>query len=157
MGLVMEAKEYFPLADYIVQLSDSEAWSYTMLEALSQNIPVICTPFPSALEMGVEDGVNAHVVPFDMDFDVNKLLEIPSFEYEYDNDKIVSQWKRILGSSTGKVEYKPPVEKIMRVKAAQTYFDIELQREIAIDTVMEVREERAYDLKMKGLAYIIGG
>ena len=157
MGLVMDAHEYFPIADYVVQLSDSEAWSYTMLEALTQNIPVICTPFPSAFEMGVEDGVNAHVIPFDMDFDVTRLWDIPVFEYEYDNGKIISQWKKILGSSKGKGNYKPPVERIMKIKAAQTYFDIELQEEIAIDTVMEVREERAYDLKMKGLAYIIGG
>ena len=46
------------------------------------------TPFESIKDLGVEDGVNGYVVPFDMDFDVNKLRKVPKFSYEYDNDKI---------------------------------------------------------------------
>lgn len=103
MGLVMKASDYFPMADYIVQLSDSEAWSYTVLESLTQNIPVIVTPFPSGAEMGIVDGVNGYVVPFDMDFDVNKLLNKPTFSYEYDTNRIVKQWKKIIDAKPPKI------------------------------------------------------
>ena len=113
-------------ADYVVMLSDSECWSYTVLEALTNGVPLICTPFPSAFEQGVEDGVNAHVIPFDMDFDVNVLRRIPIFTYKYDNKTIKQQWEEILG------EYKPfPLyqpEKTVLVKVITGYDDVLLKR-----------------------------
>ena len=83
-------------ASYIVQLSTVEACSNTVLEALNLNVPLICTPVPCFFELGVVDGVNAHVVPFDMRFDVNKLLTIPKYDFRYDNERRVEQWKQIL-------------------------------------------------------------
>jgi hypothetical protein len=59
-------------------------------------VPLICTPVPSFFEIGVVDGVNAHVVPFDMNFDVKKLLDVPEFDFQYDNEKRIRQWKEIL-------------------------------------------------------------
>ena len=67
-----------------------------MLEALSLNIPLICTPVPSFFELGVLDKVNAHVVPFDMDFDVHELLDIPEYTFSYDNAEKIKKWKEIL-------------------------------------------------------------
>lgn len=96
VGAREDIMPYIKKADYLVQLSDSEAWSYSVLESLVQNVPVITTPFPSAIEMGIEDGVNGYLVPFDMDFDVKRLLKIPRFKYEYDNKAIKEQWEQIL-------------------------------------------------------------
>ena len=106
MGMVMNASDYFTMADYIVQLSDSEAWSYTVLEALTQNVPVLVTPFPSGSEMGIIDGQNGYVIPFDMDFDVRKLLERPVFEYEYDNDAIIEQWRKLIAKKPIKTKQR---------------------------------------------------
>ncbi len=125
MGLHMNASGYFKMASYVVLLSDSEAWSYTLLEALTQNIPVLTCPFPSALEMGVEDGKNGYIVPFDMDFDVNKLLTIPKFDYEYDNDKIVDQWKKLLNAKP-----KPKPERVKVRCTVFSYHDLELGRKV---------------------------
>lgn len=96
MGFTLSVQNYMQKADYIVQLSTVEACSNTVIEALSLNKPLICTPVPSFFELGVVDGVNAHVVPFDMNFDVNKLLDIPSYTFKYDNEKIIEQWKEVL-------------------------------------------------------------
>ena len=96
MGCRMDIQNYMQKADYIVQLSTFESFGNTVLEALNLNVPLICTPVPSFLEIGVKDGVNAHIVPFNMEFDVNKLLDIPVFEYHYDNDKRINQWRMIL-------------------------------------------------------------
>ena len=96
MGYRLDIQNYMQKADYIVQLSTVEACSNSVLEALNLNIPLICTPVPSFFELGVEDGVNAHVVPFDMNFDVKKLLTIPKYDFRYDNERRVEQWKQIL-------------------------------------------------------------
>ncbi len=96
MGVRLDVQNYLQKADYIVQLSTVEACSNTVLEALSLNVPLICTPVPSFYELGVVDGVSAHVVPFDMNFDVRKLLQIPKFTYNYDNEGRLAQWRKVL-------------------------------------------------------------
>lgn len=94
--LRLDIQNYIKKADYLVQLSTRESFGNSVLEALINNVPVICTPIPAFKDFGVEEGVNAHVVPFDMDFDVNVLLDKPRFFYEYDNEKRVRQWLEIL-------------------------------------------------------------
>lgn len=96
MGYRLDIQNFMQKADYIVQLSTVEACSNSVIEALNLNVPIICTPVPSFFELGVKDGVNAHVVPFDMNFDVRKLLDIPKYEFNYDNDSIIAKWKEIL-------------------------------------------------------------
>lgn len=96
LGCRMDIQNYMQKADYIVQLSTYESFGNTVMEALTLNVPLICTPVPSFFEIGVMDGVNAHVVPFDMNFDVKKLLDVPEFDFHYDNEKRIRQWKEIL-------------------------------------------------------------
>ena len=96
LGCRMDIQNYMQKADYIVQLSTYESFGNTVMEALTLNVPLICTPVPSFFEIGVVDGVNAHVVPFDMNFNVKKLLDVPEFDFQYDNEKRICQWKEIL-------------------------------------------------------------
>lgn len=96
MGSRLDAQNYMQKADYIVQLSSIESFGNTVLEALTLNVPVICTPVSSFFEIGVMDGINAHVVPFDMDFDAKELLNIPKFSFSYDNEGRIQQWKEVL-------------------------------------------------------------
>ena len=96
MPLTLDIQDYIQKADYLVQLSSREAFGNSVLEALINNTAVICTPIPAFKEFGVEDGINAHVVPFDMNFNVKGLLNIPKFEYEYDNGERIVQWLSIL-------------------------------------------------------------
>lgn len=112
-------------ADYLVQLSDSECWSYSCLEALMHGTPIICTPFPSAFEMGIIDRINAHVVPFDMDFDVTELLNIPRFTFNYDNEAIRQQWIEILGDSKPLHDYDP--DSLVEVEILKDFNDTELK------------------------------
>lgn len=96
MGSRLDVQNYMQKADYIVQLSSIESFGNTVLEALTLNVPVICTPVSSFFEIGVMDGINAHVVPFDMDFDAKELLNIPKFSFSYDNERRIQQWKEVL-------------------------------------------------------------
>lgn len=97
-------QNFIQRADYLVQLSDVEAYSMSVLEALNLNTPVLATPFPSLFEEGFVDGVNGYVIPYDMNFDVEKLLTIPKFNFKYDNKAIIKQWKKLLGASSPKHE-----------------------------------------------------
>ena len=96
LGCKMDIQNYMQKADYVVQLSTYESFGNTVLEALTLNVPLVCTPVPSFYEIGVRDKVTAHVVPFDMDFDVHELLDIPKFTFSYDNEGRINQWKEIL-------------------------------------------------------------
>lgn len=96
VGIRKNIQDYIQKADYLVQLSDQEAFGNSVLEALTLKTAVICTPIPAFKDFGLEDGVNAHVVPFDMEFDVMKLLQIPQFDFFYDNEKRIRQWEEIL-------------------------------------------------------------
>lgn len=134
-------------ADYLVQLSDSECWSYSCLEALTLGTPIICTPFPSAFEMGIVDGVNAHVIPFDMNFDVEKLLDIPEFEYKYENEEIRQQWIEILGKSKPLHDYKP--EDMVEIEVLNSFRDMEINKNMEKGQRRIMTKQRAEEIRSK--------
>jgi hypothetical protein len=41
-----------------------------------------------------------------MKFDVRKILEIPKFEYEYDNDAIIEQWRKLIAKKPIKTKQR---------------------------------------------------
>ena len=141
VGLYMDIQPYIARADYLVQLSDSEAWSYSILEALIQNTAVLVCPFPSAIEMGVKDGENGYILPFDMNFDVNMLLDVPQFTYKYDNEPIIAEWQKILGKAKPKKRKKVNSDS-SRVIVLSQYFDLELNRMLEAGTIVEMTNQR---------------
>ena len=155
MGAYQDIQPYLARADYLVQLSDSEAYSYSVLEALTNNVPVICTPFSSAEESGVIDGVTGHIIPFDMKFDVTKLLDIPKFEDHHENESIIAQWRELLGSKKPLHNYKPNENVI--ITATQDYYDTELMREVQRGETYTVTRIRAEKIKAAGFAIIREG
>ena len=144
MGVSYNMESIIRKASYVVTLSDSECWSYTVLEALTNGIPLICTPFPSAFEQGVKDGVNAHVIPFDMNFDVNILKDIPKFKYTYDNDSIKKQWIDIIGPPKDYPKYNPEAHVLVRVN--QFYYDNKLARNMVVGEEVVMNRLRALEI-----------
>lgn len=84
---------YLQDSDYFVALSDSEALGYSVLEALSVNTKVIVTPLEAYDELGVVDGVNGVIIPFEY-FD------------EENRDKLVEVIKKIYEDREKTIEYK---------------------------------------------------
>lgn len=138
VGRDEDIRPYIASATYLVQLSDSEAWSYSILEALTQNVPVIVTDFPSAHEMGIKDGENGYILPFSMDFDVKRLLKVPKFTYLYDNEPIKKQWEKIIDH-----KLKAKKREMWDVVILQQYNDIELGRLMNPGEVVPMPVERA--------------
>lgn len=88
-GLIYRKRTPNPLpyikdSDYFVLLSDSESFSYAVIEALSVNTKVVVTPLPVYDEIGVIEDENAVVIPFEYFEDGNedKLKEVILKMYE---------------------------------------------------------------------------
>ena len=130
-------------ADYLVQLSDEEAYSYAILEALTQGTAVLSTEFDSLFEQGFVDGKTGYLIPKDMNFDVEKILFVPKFKYDYEkeNNVIIDKWISILGEShptEGFYEYEQ-----VRVRCLRTYVDMELERVVNVNETLTMTKERA--------------
>ena len=68
----LDITPYIKSSDYLVQLSDTEGFGYSIVEALELGIPVITTPLEVLNEIGFEDGVHGFILPFDMnDIDID--------------------------------------------------------------------------------------
>lgn len=86
------------IASYVAQLSDTEAYCYSVHESLASGVPVIATPFEQAKKV-IKDGENGYVVDFDLhDLDVEKIFaKIPkNFVYE---EKVSPMWKEVLNGN----------------------------------------------------------
>lgn len=145
VGTQTDIQPYIAKADYLVQLSDSEAWSYSMLEALTNNTAVLCCPFPSADEMGIIDGKTGYILPFDMDFDVKKLLFPPQFGYDYAQGPIIEQWKKIFNKRSKRKK------RLVTVEILKEYQDIKLKRLVKRGEFLTVTPERAKELRKGGV------
>ena len=114
-----------------MQLSDQEAFCYSIVEALTLGTPVITTPMDVLEELGVIDGVNGYVVPYDMkgvqaaNIDIYRLKG--TFNYTYDNGKRIKKWKDTIGRDLVEVSKYDPERKTM-VKVLRPYDDIELKQ-----------------------------
>ncbi len=64
-GVTREPFKEINKADYLVQLSDTEGFAYSVYEAMQVKTPCIITPFASGNEQ-IKHGVNGYIVPFDM-------------------------------------------------------------------------------------------
>lgn len=94
--------DYIKEADYGVQLSDTEGYSYFINECLQYGTPVLCTDFPSAYE-SVEDGVNGYILDMDLkNLDINKIVNKISKNFKYIEKCNVEDWIEILNKEKEK-------------------------------------------------------
>jgi glycosyltransferase involved in cell wall biosynthesis len=138
-------------ADYLVQLSDTEGYSYSIVEALSVGTPVICTEFPVAQEQGIVDGVTGFILPFDMsEIPVDKIYKgVKRFKCEPRE----SHYEQILAK--GKSEYENKKAEKVTVKVKTNFFDLELDRAAIKGEEYSVRRERGEHLEDLGLVEVI--
>ena len=123
-------------ADYLVQLSDSEGYCYSIVEAMSVGTPVICTNIPVLKEIGVNKN-NSYILNMDMsNINVDKIYkEIPK----------VTNYKApecLLINYIDKIKSKYEEEKRMKYKVREldTYKRMNVRDE-QLDKVPEAGEE----------------
>ncbi len=108
---------YIVEADYGVQLSDTEGYSYFINECLQYGTPVICTNFPSAYEI-MEDGVNGYILDMDLsNLNIDKIVNNIPNKFKYTEKGKVSDWTKLLNKKV------PIPKKKYKVEALQDYTD----------------------------------
>ena len=128
----LNIRNYIAKADYTVQLSDTEAYCYTIIESLLLKTPIIVTPWECLKELKIDDKVG-FILPFDMDNipveDIyNKIFTI---NYQPPADK----WDTFIEKSQS--NYLEEKKYLYKVKALDTYKKIN----IADNDLKKVPEE----------------
>jgi len=146
MPVVSDITAFIKSADYVVHLSDIEAWSYVIIESLVNNTPVITTPITMLTELAFEPGKNGYVIPFDVNDTTDNMIDeivhkIPKFTFKYDNDTSVNMWRDILGNTTPNKTYSP--EQNVTVRILAEYDDIELQKHMLVNEFVKMPISRA--------------
>lgn len=143
---------YIKKADYLVQLSDSEGFCYSIVEALELGTAVITTPIEVLHEIGFKDKEHGYIVPFDViDDNIERIYNVPTFTYKYNNTKRVKQWRRVLDNKPKEVKHVPSV----MVKITQAYLDVVLNRTLTPGMMVEMSEDRAKEIQNMGFGHII--
>lgn len=144
----LDIRDQIANADYLVQLSDTEAYSYSVIESLALGTPVIVTPWPCIVDLGVVDRVNGFILPFSMeDLPLKEIYKgLKRFKYEIRQDCLPDYL------APGKGNYEEEKNIPVKVRTVAYYFDIVLQRHLRPGEEQEVTQERADRLVELGVA-----
>lgn len=124
--------------DAFIQLSDNEGYCYSVVEALSQSVPVIVTDLPVLKELKVNKD-NSVILPLDMSkipFDEIRNIYKKKFDYKAPLDK----WDEYLDSA--------PIEEI-QVETLIGFidiFDVQMNKTHELGEVFTVSRPRYYEL-----------
>lgn len=147
----LDVYRWIERADYVVQLSDTEACSYTINEALYRNIPVIVTPLPYLEEIGYRDGKTGYTIEFDcsnVEEVSKKLKNKPTFEFKHLKD--------IYGGLFTNTETRFKEDNMKsKIICKEAYFDIQLNRLVEKEETLVVDNDRAEHLMSLGLVELV--
>lgn len=147
----LDILDFIAKADYLVQLSDTEGYSYSIVEALSVGTPVITTPIAVAEEQGIIDGKTGFIIPFDMsNIPIDRIIAgVPPFKCEPRE----SHYDQIL--SPGPCDYDKILKEPTTVKVLIYYFDIEMQKQLKPGEIYTMLRGRAEHLENLGFVELI--
>lgn len=117
----LDILDFVAKADYLVQLSDSEGYSYSIVEALSVGTPVICTEFGVAAEQGVVNGKTGFILPFDMSH--IPVEDIYNGVRKFKCTPRESHYDEILVPGKSDYEYVP--DGLVNIRVLKNFFDLE--------------------------------
>lgn len=141
----MDIVDEIAKADFLVQLSDCEAFCYSVVESLMVNTPVICTDLTVFKELGVNGG-NSIICNLQMsNVDLNRLKQ--PFKFKYEPPK--SNWDKYLDNNSS---YNP--NDYAKVKIKRGYTDIVNNKYYSKSNEIienEITKQRASYLEAKGL------
>ena len=147
----LDVSRWIQRADYVVQLSDTEACSYTINEALYRNVPVIVTPLPYLEEIGYKDGKTGYTIKFDcsnVEEVAKKIHNVPSFNFKHLKD--------IYGElfTNSETRFKEDNMK-SKIVCKEAYYDMQLKRLIEKGETIIVENDRAEHLMSLGLVELV--
>ena len=150
---VPDVRPFLRMADYLVQLSDAEAYCYSITEALREGIPVLTTPL-GVINEGINftEGKDGYIVPYDVDIDIKKIVserKLLKPHFEDHNAKSLDQWRELIGTAS----YVPEAK--VKTTVIKNYFDLEFDRNMQPGEKVDMWRERAQALVSMGLIKIM--
>lgn len=144
----LDITDYIANSDYLVQLSDCEAFCYSVVEALMVGTPVIVTDLPVFNEIGLNE-TNSFKLDLDMKNVPIKEIYEKKFDFKYQPPK--DNWNNILAK--GENTWQEDRNKIVKVTCIRPngYEDIQLHKKVVFGETIECTLERADYLKGLGL------
>ena len=150
MKPTLDVYDYMVDADYVVQLSDTEAFCYTVHESLQYGTPVLVTNINASKDV-IIDGYNGYKFELDMsnvDSDMlNKIVNNIPKDFVYDErfEELKQKWFEVLGEPV-KIDDNIDHFSTVNLEVIENYYDVELQRDMKIGDIIEVDKLRAYEL-----------
>jgi len=139
-------------ADYGIQLSDTEGYSYFVNECLQYGTPVLCTNYDSVHEV-INDGINGYILPMNMEnIDIDKIVNNIPKSFIYEPKDTIDSWNKLINVVEKK---KTPYLKLVNIKVIVSYHDLVLNRKTNIDEIFSVDIERAKYLDSLNLVRIL--
>ena len=135
-------------ADYLVQLSDCEAFCYTVVESLMCGTPVIVTDLPVFKELGIIHNKNAIVCDLDMKRVDIDLIKKKSLKVAYKPP--TSDWGKYLSSDK---TYNP--NEIVKARALKNIWLVEEDKHYIRHQELEITRARASVLEAKGMVEVL--
>jgi len=134
----LDITSYIQDCDFLVQLSSTEAFCYSVVESLSIGKPVIVTDLPVYKEIGLNEN-NSIILDLNFDtIDKDKLFKEYKFTYTPPKDS----WDKILVNK--KTTYDPNNK--VKVECIEKYWDNELKKDIKVGEPLEVSYSRYLEL-----------
>lgn len=135
-------------ADALVQLSDCEAFCYSIVESAMVGTEIICTNLPVLEELAIKDHVNAYICDFDMKNVPIQDIATKRLKFSYKPPK--NDWGRYLDN---KSTYNP--EEKIKVRAKRNVFLVEENIHTIRGKELDITRQRASELECKNLIEII--
>lgn len=136
MKPTLNIQSYIRMADYVVQLSDTESYCYTMVESLCLGTPVIICDWPVVKELGIDEKYG-FVLPFDMSNVPIEEIYNRKFSFKYQPPK--DDWENLLAPGDSAYNDKSKVDAVVLESftdkntgkhwgKGETIYDLDLER-----------------------------
>lgn len=151
----LDIRDYIADADYLIQLSDTESYAYSIVEAACLGTPIVASKMPVLDEMNIKEGENAFILEFDLsnlDEVIDKMYKNNLKGFTYKKKESNDEYLKILGKET-KNKYKCPIDKL--VKAKLNYKDLVENKDMVENEEFIATVERAEYLQRIGYVEIL--
>lgn len=136
-------------SDALIQLSDCEAFCYTVVESLMCSTPVICSNLPVFKEIGVIYGKNAVICDLGMNnVNLEMIKNIRNMKFTYKPP--TSDWGKYLSSER---TYNP--NEIVKARALKNIWLVEEDKHYTRHQELEITKARLAELEAKGMVEAI--
>lgn len=132
----LDVINFMKKADFVAQLSDSEACCMTALESACVGTPLLVTKIPSFYEQGLNEE-NAVFFDFDMSNIDECIDRMVDHKFKFKFTPKADRWGEYLAKG------KRNKKETAKVKVIRVYYDIQLKREMMPDETFDVDIVRA--------------